>query len=96
MVKIKLKSGEIIYKSQKDAIHNGVQLNNAIVFIGNDPQIVFKLPKKCVVDTIAIKAHIEKNMSENNLRYIEGKVGKKKLGKKELAKKVVKKIIRKK
>ena len=89
MVKIKLKSGEVIYKSQKDAIHNGFQINEAIVFVGNDPQLVFKLPKKCIIESVHIKAHIEKNMTENNLRYIEGK-----LRKKNVVKRVAKKILR--
>lgn len=73
-IEIKLKSGKVFNRGIDDVQSNGIRMDDAIVFLGIDPQIHFSIPEKEIVESIHMIAYVQKSISNDKLEFIKSKV----------------------
>lgn len=79
-VKIQYEDGSIEEKTIRDAEHNGLYIDNEIVFLTRDPQINFKLKKSAVIGKIIVQSNFTYHISTNVSKRVEDIIYGKKYG----------------
>ena len=75
--------------SMKDAMHNGIMLENELVFLGPDPQLYFNWKETLPVKKILIEADIVDHITAERAEHIY-----RKMRKNNIFKRVARKIFR--